>query len=274
MQNNETPSHPSTLENIDTAVFRYVDETLNPHTTTNKGWEKIKILWLGTERAYQIKNNKELRDGVGKLRLPLITVSRTSVSRDDAFKGAIQASYYGEMINGQQYIPIKKKIQQDKTQNFQNAESHRITQGDDAHIVKTNKVVYEIHYVPKPIYVACSFEINIRTEYQQQMNDILHVFIPKIKNYIIIESEGYQYEAFIEQDYSTTPATNLSEDERVFTSKIQIKVLGYLTGNSSNNEQLHVIKKETVVDVKISKERCIVGDEKPWNKTGEKIRDL
>ena len=76
MQNdNKVPSTPSTLENIDTAVFRFVDETLNPCVTTNKGIEKVKILWLGSERAFQIKNNKELRDGVGKLRLPLITIA-------------------------------------------------------------------------------------------------------------------------------------------------------------------------------------------------------
>ena len=74
MQNDDNvPSVPSTLENIDTAIFRFVDETLNPQVKTNKGIEKVKVLWLGSERAFQIKNNKELRDGVGKLRLPFKT---------------------------------------------------------------------------------------------------------------------------------------------------------------------------------------------------------
>lgn len=90
MQNKEVPNVPSTLENIDMAVYSWVDEEINPHTTTNKGREKVKVLWLGTERAFQIKNNKELRDGVGKLRLPLITITRTGVNRDDSFKGSYQ----------------------------------------------------------------------------------------------------------------------------------------------------------------------------------------
>jgi hypothetical protein len=96
MQGNNEISHPSTLENIDTAVYRFIDETLSPHAITNAGREKVNVLWMGTERTFQIKNNKELRDKVGKLRLPLITVSRSSVSRDDAFKGAVQAAYVGE----------------------------------------------------------------------------------------------------------------------------------------------------------------------------------
>jgi len=273
MQNDNVPSTPSTLENIDTAVFKFVDEDLNPQATTNKGREKVKILWLGSERAYQIKNNKELRDGVGKLKLPIITVSRTSVSKDESFNGSFQAAYSLSKENGRDYIAVKTVIKQDKTQNFQNAEHHRTTNGGNDGVVSSKKVVYETHYMPKPIYLTCNFEINIRTEYQQQMNDILSTFIPDNKNYIIIENEGYQYEAFIQNDYSISVPTNLGQEERVFTSKVQIKVLGYIT-NGSKDDQPFIQKKESIVDVKISRERAIVGDPKPWSSTGEKFRDL
>ena len=48
------PSVPSTLENIDTAVFRFVDETLNPHVKTNNGIEKVKVLvWFGESLSNQ-----------------------------------------------------------------------------------------------------------------------------------------------------------------------------------------------------------------------------
>ena len=112
MQAKGEVSHPSTLENIDTAIYRFIDETLNPHTRTNAGHEKVNVLWMGTERTFQIKNNKELRDKVGKLRLPLITVTRASVQRDDAFKGAVQAAYLGE----DERMVRRKVIKQDKTQ--------------------------------------------------------------------------------------------------------------------------------------------------------------
>lgn len=275
MPDKQTPVTPSTLENIDTAVYRFIDETLSPHTITNGGREKVKVIWMGSERTFQVKNDKELRDSVGKLRLPLITVSRTSMSRDDDFKGSVQAAYLGEGQNNEEYITVRRVIKQDKTQNFQNASRRRKTKGDDTGPVSTKKIVYETISIPKPVYVTCNFEINIRTEYQQQMNHILPLFISARKNYFLIENDGYQYELFIQSDYglSSNQAT-LGQDERMFTSKVQFKVLGYLTGNDINDLQPVVKREESVVEVKISRERVIVGDKKPWDKNGEKYRDL
>jgi hypothetical protein len=268
--NNEI-SHPSTLENIDTAIYRFIDETLNPHTRTNAGTEKVNVLWMGTERTFQIKNNKELRDKVGKLRLPLITISRASVSRDDAFKGSVQASYVGD----DERITIRKVIQQDKTQNFQNASRKRQEKGDDTGPVSTKKIVYETISIPKPTYLNCMFEINIRTEYQQQMNELLPLFMSSRKNYFIVENNGYQYEAFIQDDYGiNSNQATLGQDERMFNAKVQIKVLGYINQTNVESNEPLVKREESIVEVKISRERVIVGDDKPWDKNGEKYRDL
>jgi len=271
MQDNNEISHPSTLENIDTAIYRFVDETLSPNTITNAGREKVNVLWMGSERTFQIKNNKELRDKVGKLRLPLITISRTSVSRDDAFKGSFQAVYIGD----DERVTVRRVIQQDKTQNFQNASRKRQETGDETGPVFTRKVVYESITIPKPTYLTCMFEVNIRTEYQQQMNHILPMFMNSMKNYFIIENNGYQYEAFIQDDYGlNSNQANLGQDERMFNAKVQIKVLGYINGNDLEMTEPFIKREESIVEVKISRERVITGDDKPWNKTGEKYRDL
>ena len=91
MATKEYPIEPSTIETIDMAIYNLINDEFNLHTKTNKGYEKVPVIWLGAERSYQIKNNKELRDSVGKLRLPLIslmmrlTVVRTYTSlREDA----------------------------------------------------------------------------------------------------------------------------------------------------------------------------------------------
>ena len=272
MQDKTEISTPSTLENIDTAIYRFINDTLSPHTVTNAGREKVNVLWMGTERTFQIKNNKELRDKVGKLRLPLITVSRTAVTRDDAFKGSVQATY----INGKSdYIEVRRIVQQDKTQNFQNASRKRQEKGDNTGPVSTKKIVYETISIPKPTYLTCIFEINIRTEYQQQMNHLLPLFMNSRKNYFIIENDGYQYEAFIQDDYGlSSNQANLGQDERMFNAKVQIKVLGYINGNDINNAEPVVKREESIVEVKISRERVIIGDSKPWDKNGEKYRDL
>ena len=53
---------PSTLETIDRAIFRFIDEEINLHVNSNKGWKKVPTIWVSAERAFQSKNDKDLRD--------------------------------------------------------------------------------------------------------------------------------------------------------------------------------------------------------------------
>ena len=53
---------PSNIEEIDNAVYFYVNETLNLHTNTNKGFTKTPVLWVGAERSFQIKGDIDLRN--------------------------------------------------------------------------------------------------------------------------------------------------------------------------------------------------------------------
>ena len=261
------PFIPSTLENIDTAVYNFVNDNLNIHTTSNEGRTKVPVLWLGTERAYQVKHDKALRDKVGKLKLPLITVSRVSVSRDDDFQGAYR-SWYGTAEGPEGgIVGITKVIKQDKTRNFANADVYRETKGDPTGPAVNKKIVYETLMIPKPTYVTCMFEVHIRTEYQQQMNDILPPLIIDQKNVAMVRNNGYKYEMFIQSDYGTTSnAANLASDERMFTAKAQFKVLGYLTGDGSEENAPTIIRRQNTVEVKISREKVIVGDKRPWAK--------
>ena len=82
---------PSMIEDVDFAMTNYIDKDLNLHTVTNDGMKKVPVIWLGSERAFQVKNNRDIRDSAGKLKFPLITVSRASLEKDKTFKGAIQA---------------------------------------------------------------------------------------------------------------------------------------------------------------------------------------
>ena len=63
----------------------------------------------------------------------------------------------------------------------------------------------------------------------------------------------------------------MGEDERSFHTKVSIKVLGYLIGDGPNNENRpKVIKKESIVEIKLPRERVILEDEIPWKKKRKK----
>ena len=118
---------PSTIETIDRALFKYIDEELNIFSTTNKGFNKVPLIWVSAERAFQIKNNKDLRDPNGVLRLPLMTIERTSIVKDPASKGVAWAHLPPKNDAKGGAITVARTINQEKTSNFLNADAARKT---------------------------------------------------------------------------------------------------------------------------------------------------
>ena len=269
---------PSSIETIDMGLYNWVNDTLDLATNTNDGYKKTPVLWLGTERSYQIKNDKQLRDKVGRLKLPLITINRESMAKDPNFKGAVQANLIENPdYKGGTVLVIAKRIQQEKTRNFANADKSReLKTVDGTGYIDNKKVVYQEISIPVPTYVTVMYSITLRTEYQQQMNDLLQPFIATTGglNSFLFKHEGNQYEAFIQQDFAYNKnTTNLAEGERMFETKVSIKVLGYLVGEGSNREKPKVTIRETQVEVRISRERVIVGDKIPWKIKNKDYRE-
>jgi len=253
---------PSTLETIDTALYEYVDQKLNIYSTTNKGWKKAEVVWISAERAHQLKNRKQLRDMSGSIILPVITVERSSVVKDPSRKGI----FYGHVppVSDEKggSITIAKRINQDKTKNFANADAFR-SKGQNTFPTKNKKVVYQSISIPMPVYVDITYAVTLRTEYQQQMNEMVTPFITKTGgvNYFLLKKDDHRYESFIQQDFSQeNNVSALESDERTYITKVEIKVLGYLIGEGKNQEQPKVVIRENAVEVKMPRERVILGD--------------
>mgnify|MGYP001260367529 CR=1 FL=1 len=261
----EVPFAESKLENIDKALLNYVDKELNLSVTTKDGFKKVPVIWASAERAYQVKKRQGVRDESGALILPLITVDRVSVTKDPGNKGTIQANI--PPVNDEKggSIQIARRIKQDKTSNFMNAKSKRKRGQLNFPGLTKNKTVYETITIPLPVYVTMVYDIVVRTEYQQQMNELITSFItnPGGINYILLEDqEHHRYEGFIQSDYSfDNNLTNFSNEERKFQTTIKIEVLGYVFGAGVNQDQPKVVIRENAVEVRIQRERVILGDE-------------
>ena len=116
----------STLEDIDYAMTSYVRKDLEPTTLTNEGRKTVPVLWQSPERAFQIKNEKDLRDDNGTLKLPLISIERTGVTKDPENKGSFRAQIYSNDHNGRTgRMVIARRIVEDKTRNFAAAAAMR-----------------------------------------------------------------------------------------------------------------------------------------------------
>ena len=322
---------PSTIETIDQAVYKYIDESLDLHSNTNKGWKKTPVIWVAHERSHQIKNNRDFRDNQGVLKLPLITLERSSMVKDPAFRGTFQAhmpdtarGYHSvRRIN----VPAGRRINQAKTSNFKNAWSSRqygninnTTVGhgqqnfpDPATATEANRqgsrqgsrqgphqqqgslhgmpglvptpevsyqgpssgfpgvgietdksrVVFETIYQPIPIWVKTMYSLKIRTQFIQQMNDLTQPFYVRTgqASSFFTTHEGHRYEAFVEGDFGqTNNVAELGEEERTYQTEINLKVLGYLMGEGVNDARPKITVVENFVDIKIPRERVILGD--------------
>lgn len=249
---------PSTIETIDGAFLEYV-EGLNLFCNTINGWDKVPVIWSSAERAYQIKNNRELRDKNGSLIPPIISIERSSVTKDPNKKGAFQSNL---SPNNDRYV-YAKVLNQDKTANFANADTLK-TRGQINFVTskKNQKQVYKFISVPIPVYVTVEYKINILTNYQSQMNEIMQPFMSRVaQNYFLIKKDGYRYESFMDQNFQQE-AINLGEEERKYKSTINVKVLGYLIGEGANQEKPQIIEQENAVELKFPKETLMfVGED-------------
>ncbi len=230
---NEYPA--STLETIDTGIYEWVSEVLDLHTRTNKGIYKVPTIWLGTERVWQIKNDVRFRDKVGKLILPIISINRDSVLKDPAFKGSFQAHIVEQNDFKGGVHEVSNEINGEKTRHFQN--NLKPGTQETGYVDENHLIVKNYHTSPIPSYITVNYSITLRTEYQQQMNDLLTPFITRTGqiNSFKFSKDNHTYEAFIQQDYNMNNNTvNIGEDERMFETKVTIKTLGYLVGEGYN----------------------------------------
>jgi len=263
----DVPRFKSELEDIDYALYKLVNETLDLRTKTNKGFKKVPVIWSTAERSHSIKNENINRDLTGQVVLPMISVERKSIKK--SHKSRVIPYALVDPLGGLKggYLTVNKTIKQDKTSNFANADAFR-RRGQKNYPLnrfkKNKKVVYETITIPIPIYVEVDYSITLRTEYQEQMNDLMVPFIRVSNGHkrVMIEHNSNQYEAFIQEGYSmSNNISNYETNERKYETNVNINVFGYLIGDGKNEKQPRVARRENPVQIRFARERIIVQDE-------------
>jgi hypothetical protein len=261
----EVELYSSTIEDIDRAVLNFIDERLNISVDTNEGFKKVPVLWVTAERAFQIKHNKDLRDKEETLILPLITIDRKNIEKNPNSEYAIPAANIPEVRDAMGgAITIGRRINQKKTAEFQNAQAKRRFDYSTWPAQAPDKTVYKTISIPFPTWVAVNYEISLRSEYQQQMNTMMTKFIRQgglNRMPFRLEEGKNRYEAFIDGSFANNSnVASLQMEQRNYETNINIKVLGYLIGDGENQEKPMIVERENAVEVKIPRERVILGD--------------
>jgi hypothetical protein len=273
----EIPYRPASLENIDFAMGKWLGQKVKNFVETHKDWKEVPVLWVSAERAYQMKHDQSLRDSFGALILPIMTFERTAVEKDMGRKGVIQANLpeKNDPIGGVggRFV-VAKQINVEKTGLYADAVSAKkfgdVGSGKvnfNTRGRRTKKIVYDIYSIPTPLYLNVTYEIKIRTRYQEQMNQILTPFMTYAGavTQFIIEHGQHKYEAFFDSNFTfDNNVSDLGEDERIYNTTITINVLGYIFGEGKNRDRPHFSRRENPVEIVLPSERVQVGDIPDW----------
>jgi hypothetical protein len=258
----------SNFETIDYSVYNWLSKIINVHATSKGGFEKVPITWLTAERAYQVKNDKEKHQlDTGALVFPIISIKRESAEKAKMNERPIpgnlfQSQHAGRSFKANPYY-LSKRINQDKTKNFANATSLRLNGQLNFPVPPSQRVVYDRYWVPLPIYYNLNYSINLRSDYQQQMNEMLQPFAVYTNNInsFLIYSEYHKYEAFIEDSLNISDNLEaLGEEEKRYEATIKLKVLGFISDKGINDDQQKVTVRENLVQVRFPRERVMLGD--------------
>ena len=252
----------STLENIDRSVYNYV-KGLNLSTSTNKGSELVPVLWGTSERSFLSKTDLQARDSQGLLKLPLISIKRSSVQKTMPSKGIFQGNIPEVSDEQGGSLVVGRSINQEKTTAYAESTAKR-SANDESFPIKNSKIVYQTISIPMPVNVEVNYEVTIRTEYQQQMNNLMLPFVtnPGTINFIKLKDEEHCYEGFIEGQFNSKDnLSDYSNEERKFEMTLTIRVVGYLVGQGNNRVKPHFSIRENFVEIKMPKESVIVDPE-------------
>lgn len=258
----EIPFQPSTIETIDYAITDWVRE-LEIHSTTSKGWKPVPVLWVAAERSFSVKNNKDLRDSGGALKLPVMSIERTSMTKDPSRKGTAWGNVPPDNDHKGGSIVVARRIQQKKSSAFASVKTKDIF-GQKTFPYKNNNIVYETITIPMPVYVELTYKVSVRTEYQQQMNQIMQPFITKTGgiNYFTVKRDNHRFEGFMPDDFSLeSNVSEMGEDQRYYQTTFDVKILAYLIGAGENQDTPKTVIRENAVEVKIGRERSVLQDE-------------
>jgi hypothetical protein len=273
---------PSTLENIDQAVYDFLNDKLNIYADSNKGFQKVPVIFSIPERAYQIKNDPTLRSEPGStLIYPLISIDRTSINKDPTKRGpfGVYIPPYYDFYNRGGSVDIARMVQQEKTRDRANAAAIKKSFNDKNPNYKTfpgknKRIVYEILSIPMPTYLDISYALTIKTEYQQQMNQIVAPFASEFSTPAVFDLEynGNTYQAVVQPEFAqNNNSANLGTDERIFETTISLNVLGFITGADKNQDTPVAVRREGPCEIKIQRERRVL-DEEPEYHAGRKTK--
>jgi hypothetical protein len=210
---NQIPIEPQyvkgvSLIDIDTTIAEYMSEVIIPTVEENGNVVKVPLIYGNAERWKNARKDGYLRDGRGKIQIPLIMFKRNSIDRDSSiqhFKEALAIPSY------QKYSPKNRY------------EKFSLQVGA--------KPVYEVYNVRVPSYVTVTYEVMIWSSFTEHMNKIVEAYQYATDRYWG-KDDGYKFRVRV--DSFDTQQEVGEGTERIIRTTFTMVVNAYLLPETFN----------------------------------------
>jgi hypothetical protein len=194
------------LEDIDSAVFYYFENIIQPFVYQNGERLKVPIIYSSPERWKSYQRDGYYRDKNGAVMLPLIAIKRDSISKDRSVANKLDSN------NPNLYASFQKSF---NPKNFYSNFA-----------ILNNKIPSKsFHVVTIPDYITLNYSCVIQTYYIEQLNKIVEAIEYASDSYWG-NPERFKFRAFIDQ-FSSATELNDGQD-RLVKGTFDIRLRGYI----------------------------------------------
>jgi len=251
------------LEDVDTAIFKLFDKEIEPQVggMDSTSLQRVPIIFAAGEKWAMIKRGRPIRDKVGSLILPLITIARSEVIQDvssDITKRGINQQVgefvirrrldksdrdYQALINklfltNQNNLAVNPSDTRNENQLVTERKLGQDLQDSDffqGAFLKPKLLnnVFETILVPTPQFYTVKYQITVWTQYMQHSNQVIEKiitsFLPQTQSWRLDTDKGYWFVASVDGGNfdMETSFEDMSMTERFIRHTFTVSVPAY-----------------------------------------------
>ena len=222
-----------TLQDIDEAVFYYLNEDLNLSVKSNGETVKVPIIYGSGERWKTVQADGYYRDKNGRIQTPLIMFKRTTVEKRRDL---------GNKLDGNK--PNLYVVEQNRYSARNAYDNFSVLNG-------LTEPQRELYQVPVPDYVFVNYEAIMWTDFMTQNNKLVEA-IEYLSDAYWGNKERYLFQTNVDS------ITNVNElqvgDDRLVRATFNFKLAGYLIPDTFKKETQARTKQFTPSEIVITSE--------------------
>jgi hypothetical protein len=199
-----------TIEDVDTAIFNYMEKTILPRVSERGTDIKVPVLYANAERWKSIQKNGVYLDKRGKIQIPVLIFKRNSIEKDSTMP------FMNRRLS---YPTVKKYSQRNRYDKFS--------------LLNNTAPEYETYNIVMPDYVTITYEVSIWTSFIEHMNHIIEQFQFAVDEYW---GDKDKFKFYTKADSFSTETDLAAGSERIIRTTFNLTVNAYLLPKQFDGE--------------------------------------